>query len=102
MPTPLEKTEALLEKARTDFENIQAKKADILEKEKQAVAQLEKIENTRILQLVNMNKIDSDMLKAILMGKTNTVPEPPKPVPQKPEPFISTTNERIAENEEDE
>ena len=66
MPTPLEKTEALLEKARTDFENIQAKKADILEKEKQAVARLEKIENTRILQLVNMNKIDSDMLKAIL------------------------------------
>ena len=102
MPTPLEKTEALLEKARTDLENIQAKKADILEKEKQAVARLEKIENTRILQLINMNKIDSDMLKAILMSKTNTVPAPPKPVHQKPEPFISTTNERITDNEEDE
>lgn len=102
MPTTLEKTEALLEKARTDLENIQAKKADILEKEKQAAARLEKIENTRILQLVNMNKIDSDMLKAILMSKTNTVPEPSKTVYQKPEPFISTTNERITENEEDE
>ena len=32
LPTPLEKTEALLDKAIADLESIRAKKADILEK----------------------------------------------------------------------
>lgn len=49
MPTPLEKTEALLEKAIADLESIRAKKADILEKEKQGIARVSSLENTRIL-----------------------------------------------------
>lgn len=98
MPATLEKTEALLEKARADLENIRAKKADILEKEKQAVERLEQIENNRILQLVNMKKIDSDMLKAILMGMEKNEPEPAAPVP---DPIITET-ERITENETNE
>ena len=90
MPTPLEKTEALLEKAIADLESIRAKKADILEKEKQGIARVSSLENTRILQLVNLSKIDSSQLKALLMA------EQPKP---------ETTNfvtERITEDEEDE
>lgn len=96
MSKDLEKTEALIVKVKADIENITAKKADILEKEKQAHARLEQLENTRILQLVNHCNVDGDMLKALLMGSQ------PKPAPQKPEPIISTTNERITENEEDE
>ena len=97
LPTPLEKTEALLEKATTDLENIRAKKMDILEKEKQAIARVNSLESTRILQLVNMSKIDSSQLKALLMA------EQPKPVEQVVKP--ETTNfvtERITEDEEDE
>ena len=97
MPTPLEKTETLLEKAITDLENIRAKKADILEKEKQAVARVNSLANTRILQLVNLSKIDSSQLKALLMA------EQPKPIEQVVIP--ETTNfvtERITEDEEDE
>ncbi|MDD6060083.1 MAG: hypothetical protein PUB97_06830 [Ruminococcus sp.] len=97
MPTPLEKTEALLEKATTDLENIRVKKMDILEKEKQAIARVNSLESTRILQLVNMSKIDSSQLKALLMA------EQPKPVEQVVIP--ETTNfvtERITEDEEDE
>lgn len=97
MPTPLEKTEALLEKAIADLESIQAKKADILEKEKQGIARVSSLENTRILQLVNLSKIDSSQLKALLMA------EQPKPVEQVVKP--DTTNyitERIIEDEEDE
>ena len=97
MPTPLEKTEALLEKAVADLESIRAKKADILEKEKQGIARVNSLENTRILQLVNMSKIDSSQLKALLMA------ERPKPVEQVSIPV--TTNfvtERITEDEEDE
>lgn len=97
MPTPLEKTETLLEKAIGDLENIRAKKADILEKEKQAIARVSSLENTRILQLVNLSKIDSSQLKALLMA------EQPKPVEQVAIP--ETTNfvtERITEDEEDE
>lgn len=97
MPTPLEKTEALLEKATTDLENIRVKKMDILEKEKQAIARVNSLESTRILQLVNMSKIDSSQLKALLMA------EQPKPVEQvvKPENTNFVT-ERITEDEEDE
>jgi len=97
LPTPLEKTEALLEKATTDLENIRVKKMDILEKEKQAIARVNSLESTRILQLVNMSKIDSSQLKALLMA------EQPKPVEQVVIP--ETTNfvtERITEDEEDE
>ncbi len=97
MPTPLEKTEVLLEKAIADLESIRAKKADILEKEKQAVARVSSLENTRILQLVNLSKIDSSQLKALLMA------EQPKPAEQVMKP--ETTNfvtERITEDEEDE
>lgn len=97
MPTPLEKTEALLEKATTDLENIRVKKMDILEKEKQAIARVNSLESTRILQLVNMSKIDSSQLKALLMA------EQPKPVEQVVIP--ETTNfvtERITEDEENE
>lgn len=97
MPTPLEKTEALLEKATTNLENIRVKKMDILEKEKQAIARVNSLESTRILQLVNMSKIDSSQLKALLMA------EQPKPVEQVVIP--ETTNfvtERITEDEEDE
>ena len=97
MPTPLEKTEALLEKATTNLENIRVKKMDILEKEKQAIARVDSLESTRILQLVNMSKIDSSQLKALLMA------EQPKPVEQVVIP--ETTNfvtERITEDEEDE
>lgn len=97
MPTPLEKTETLLEKAIADLENIRAKKADILEKEKQAVARVNSLENTRILQLVNLSKIDSSQLKALLMAEQS------KPVEQVVIP--ETTNfvtERITENEDDE
>lgn len=53
--------------------------------------------STRILQLVNMSKIDSSQLKALLMA------EQPKPVEQVVKP--DTTNyvtERITEDEEDE
>ena len=97
MPTLLEKTEALLEKATTDLENIRVKKMDILEKEKQAIARVNSLESTRILQLVNMSKIDSSQLKALLMA------EQPKPVEQVVIP--ETTNfvtERITEDEENE
>lgn len=96
MSKDLEKTEALIVKVKADIENITAKKADILEKEKQALARLEQLENTRVLQIVNLCNVDGDTLKKLLMAAQ------PKPVPQKPEPFISTTNERITENEEDE
>ena len=92
MPTPLEKTETLLEKAIADLE-----KADILEKEKQGIARVNTFENTRILQLVNLSKIDSSQLKALLMA------EQLKPVEQVAIP--ETTNfvtERITEDEEDE
>ena len=92
LPTPLEKTEALLEKAIADLESIRAKKADILEKEKQGIARVNSLENTRILQLVNLSKIDSSQLKALLMA------EQPKPVEQVVKP--DTTNyitERINE-----
>ena len=97
LPTPLEKTEALLEKAIADLESIRAKKADILEKEKQGIARVSSLENTRILQLVNLSKIDSSQLKALLMT------EQPKPVEQVVKP--ETTNfvtERITEDEENE
>ena len=97
LPTPLEKTEALLETAIADLESIRAKKADILEKEKQGIARVNSLENTRILQLVNLSKIDSSQLKALLMT------EQPKPVEQVVKP--ETTNfvtERITEDEEDE
>lgn len=97
MPTPLEKTEALIEKAIADLESIRAKKVDILEKEKQAITRVNSLESTRILQLVNMSKIDSSQLKALLMA------EQPKPVEQVVKPV--TTNyitERITEDEEDE
>ena len=97
MPTPLEKTEALLEKAIADLESIRAKKADILEKEKQGIARVSSLENTRILQLVNLSKIDSSQLKALLMAEQS------KPVEQVVKP--DTTNyitERITEDEEDE
>ena len=97
MPTPLEKTEALLEKAIADLESIRAKKADILEKEKQGIARVNSLESTRILQLVNMSKIDSSQLKALLMT------EQTKPVEQVVKP--DTTNyvtERINEDEENE
>ena len=97
MPTPLEKTEALLEKATTDLENIRVKKMDILEKEKQAIARVNSLESTRILQLVNMSKIDSSQLKALLMT------EQPKSIEQTIE--SDTTNyitERINEDEENE
>lgn len=96
MPTPLEKTEALLKKAKADLESIQAKKEDILKKEKQAVARLEKIENARILQLVNLNKINSDMLKTILMGKTAEQQPVSTPVAS-----ITERNIENADNQED-
>lgn len=96
MPTPLEKTEALLKKVKADLESIQAKKEDILKKEKQAVARLEKIENARILQLVNLNKINSDMLKTILMGKTAEQQPASTPVAS-----ITERNIENADNQED-
>lgn len=97
MPTPLEKIETLLEKAITDLENIRAKKADILEKEKQAVARVNSLANTRILQLVNLSKIDSSQLKALLMA------EQPKPVERAAMPESTNfVTERITEDEEDE
>lgn len=97
LPTPLEKTEALLEKAIADLESIRAKKADILEKEKQGIARVSSLENTRILQLVNLSKIDSSQLKALLMA------EQPKPVEQVVKPEITKfVTERITEDEEDE
>lgn len=95
MATPLEKTEALLEKAKAEVDSLRQKKAEIIEKEKQALARVEQLENTRILQLVNINKIDSDMLKNILMANQ------PKSVEQKPKPTTTISNERITENEED-
>lgn len=95
MATPLEKTEALLEKAKAEVDSLRQKKAEIIEKEKQALARVEQLENTRILQLVNINKIDSDMLKNILMANQ------PKPVEPKPKPTTTISNERITENEED-
>jgi hypothetical protein len=96
MSKDLEKTEALIAKVKAELENITAKKTDILEKEKNALARLEQLENTRVLQIVNLSNVDGDTLKRLLMAAR------PKPVPQKPEPIISTTNERITENEEDE
>lgn len=95
MSKDLEKTKALIAKVKADLENITTKKADILEKEKNALARLEQLENTRVLQIVSLSNVDGDTLKRLLMSAQ------PKPVPQKPEPLISTTNERITENEED-
>lgn len=91
------KPATLLEKAIADLESIRAKKVDILEKEKQGIARVNSLESTRILQLVNLSKIDSSQLKALLMA------EQPKPVEQVVTP--ETTNfvtERITEDEEDE
>lgn len=92
----LEKTEALIAKVKAELENITVKKTDILEKEKNALDRLEQLENTRVLQIVNLSNVSGDVLKALLMSAQ------PKPVPQKPEPLISTTNERITEDEDDE
>lgn len=68
-----------------------------MKEKSKGIARVSSLENTCILQLVNLSKIDNSQLKALLMA------EQPKPVEQVVKP--DTTNyitERITEDEEDE
>lgn len=94
MSAGLEKTESQLERAYGELEAIRERKADILEKEKIAMARVTDLENQRILQIVDICNLNGDDLKkklAALMPANN-----PKPAPV----VLKPNDERKNENEE--
>lgn len=63
MSAGLEKTETQLKKACAELDAIRERKADIIEKEKAALAHIENLENQRILQIVDTFNLKGDDLK---------------------------------------
>lgn len=93
MSAGLEKTETQLKKACAELDAIRERKADIIEKEKAALAHIENLENQRILQIVDIFNLNGDDLKkklAAIMPANS-----PKSVSGAPVP----NNERNNENE---
>ena len=93
MSAGLEKTEQQLARAYSELEVIRDRKADITEKEKAALAHIENLENQRILQIVDIYRLNGDDLKKKLAA---IMPA------NAPKPVTTTTpvnNERNNENE---
>lgn len=63
MSVGLEKTENQLKKAYAELAAIRDRKDDILEKEKATLAHIENLENQRILQIVDIYRLNGDDLK---------------------------------------
>lgn len=62
----IEKAEALVAKAEEELDVIQKRKAEILDKEKTALKNLEEAKNYLILQVVSSYKLDGSELKKML------------------------------------
>ncbi|MBP0962264.1 MAG: hypothetical protein J5864_09005 [Oscillospiraceae bacterium] len=93
MSAGLEKTEAQLKKAYAELDVIRERKTDIIEKEKAAMSHIESLENQRILQIVDIYRLNGDDLKKKLAAIM------PANAPKSVTGTTTVINERNNENE---
>ena len=93
--TPLEKTEQLIEKGQADLNDVREKISELKEKEKAIISRITELENTRIVQIVQLSNLNGSQLKEMLTKiKHNTFESTPTK-------SVSLTKiERKTENEE--
>ena len=93
--TPLEKTEQLIEKGQADLNDVREKISELKEKEKAIISRNTELENTRIVQIVQLSNLNGSQLKEMLTKiKHNTFESTPTN-------SVSLTKiERKTENEE--
>ena len=64
--TPLEKTEQLIEKGQADLNDVREKISELKEKEKAIISRNTELENTRIVQIVQLSNLNVSQLKDML------------------------------------
>ena len=64
--TPLEKTEQLIEKGQADLNDVREKISELKEKEKSIISRNTELENTRIVQIVQLSNLNGSQLKEML------------------------------------
>lgn len=63
---PLEKTEQLIEKCQADLNDVREKISELKEKEKAIISRNTELENTRIVQIVQLSNLNGSQLKEML------------------------------------
>ena len=65
---PFERIDTLIEKQKSDIEDIRQKISDYKDKEKKALGKLEALEHQRIVEIVEYSAISTDMLKQLMLA----------------------------------
>ena len=65
---PFERIDMLIEKQKSDIEDIRQKISDYKDKEKKALGKLEALEHQRIVEIVEYSAISTDMLKQLMLA----------------------------------